>query len=168
MFWQFRHGESDFGITLHRMTSEYDSGNIVAQKKILLSDGVSVHEATKNLAKIGSQLILKFLDDLEKNMVNEVAQNNNLSSLQPFPTIADYRVETSWTAKRIHDFINAYKAPTVFFLCEIDRHEYQLVEALSYQDNAYENLADKEYKIEGDLITFVCENSYIQCKIKDA
>lgn len=166
LFWQFRDGISDFGITLHRINSEFDQGNIVAYKIINMDDGVNIHEATKLIANIGSQLILDFLDVLNENKLNEISQDNSISSYQSFPTIEDYRVEVSWTAKRIYNFINAYKESNIFFLCEIDGREYKLVDALSYQTNVYTEIDGEKHLVEDDVITFACADIYIQCKIK--
>ena len=166
LFWQFREGVRDFGVTLHRMTSDFDAGNIVSQQKIKLPDGITLQEATKLIAIAGSQLILDFLDVLNENVVKETAQDVSMSSYQTFPTINDYRVETAWSAKRIYNFISAYKEPNVFFLCEIDGIDYKLVNALSYQANAYADMDVINYVEVNDTISFACGDGYIQCKIK--
>ena len=41
LFWQFREGISDFGVTLHRMNSEFDTGNIISQKNVEMTDGIN-------------------------------------------------------------------------------------------------------------------------------
>lgn len=166
LFWQLRAGVSDFGVTLHRMNSEFDTGNILSQKKVEIHDGINKDEATKLLANAGSKLILDFLDDVGKNNIHEVAQNNALSSYQSYPTKNDYTVSTLWSAKRIYNFINGYKENGVSFLCEVNGHNFKLVDALSYQDGAYNNMGDKKIVIEGELITFACQSGYIQCQVK--
>ena len=166
LFWQFRDGIDDFGITLHRMNSEFDAGNIVSQKKVEMYGGINKNNATKLLANAASNLILDFLDDVSKNNIYEVAQDNTLSSYQSYPTKNDYTVSTSWSAKRIYNFINGYKEKGVSFLCEVNGHNFKLVDVLSYQDGAYNNMGDKKIVIEGELITFACQSGYIQCQIK--
>lgn len=166
LFWQFCQGVSDFGVTLHKMDSEFDTGNIVTAKTVTMDDGVSIHEATQLIAEVGSQLILDFLDNLNQNNIIDVAQDNSVSSYQSFPTSDDYRVDTSWTAKRIYNFIKAYKEAGVFFLCDIYGNDYQLVDALSYQAKIYTDMADEDYLIEEDIIRFACDEGYIKCKLK--
>lgn len=166
LFWQFREGIDDFGVTLHRMSAEFDTGNIVSQKKITMDDGVSHADATKLLANIGSELILMFLDNASENQFSEAAQDNALSSYQSFPTKDDFVVNISWPAKRIYGFIKAYKEPDVFFLCELDGDEFKLVDALSYQEIAYAEMGKERYVVDGVVITLACNNSYIQCQIK--
>ena len=166
LFWQFRDGIGNFGITLHRMNSEFDAGNIVSQKKVEMYGGINKNNATKLLANAASNLILDFLDDVSKNNIYEVAQDNTLSSYQSYPTKNDYTVSTSWPAKRIYNFIHGYKEKGVSFLCEVNGHNFKLVDVLSYQDGAYNNMGDKKIVIEGELITFACQSGYIQCQIK--
>lgn len=166
LFWQFRDGISNFGITLHRINSKFDQGNIITYKIVNMDDGVNILEATKLIANIGSQLILDFLGELDENKLNEIYQDNNISSYQSFPTVEDYRVDISWTAKRIYNFINAYKKSNIFFFCEIDGREYKLVDSLSYQAKVYAEMDGNKYIVEDNIITFSCEDSYIKCKLK--
>lgn len=166
LFWQFREGVDDFGVSLHRMSADFDTGNIIAQKKIAMDDGVSYTDATKLLANIGSELILTFLDNTSEKKFNETVQDNALSSYQSFPTKDDYTVNTFWSAKRIYNFIKAYKETDVFFLCEVNGDEFKLVDALSYQNIAYAEMGKERYVVDGDIITLACNNSYIQCQLK--
>ncbi len=166
LFWQFREGINNFGVTLHCMTEEFDTGDIISQKSVNIQDGINKNEATELLADAASNLILDFLDNVSKNNIYEVAQDNTLSSYQSYPTKNDYTVSTSWPAKRIYNFIHGYKEKGVSFLCEVNGHNFKLVDALSYQDGAYNNMGDKKIVIEGELITFACQSGYIQCKIK--
>lgn len=166
LFWQFREGLSVFGVTLHRIDPEFDTGNIVAAKKVTMDDGVSIHESIKLIAEVGSQLILDFLDDLNDHNINDIAQDNSVSSYQSFPTLDDYKVDMSWAAKRIYNFISAYKEPNVFFICNIDEKEYQLVDALSYQAKVYAVMGDENYLVKEDIIIFACDEGYIKCKLK--
>jgi len=166
LFWQFREGVDEFGVTLHRMSPEFDQGDIVAQKIVKMNDGVSINAATSLMADIGGQLILEFLDNLSKNNINEQAQDESISSYQSFPTMDDYTVSALWNAKRIYDFINAYKENNVFFLCDIDGRNFKLVDALSYQNGTYAEMACEQYKVTGDIIFFACRTGFIQCRIK--
>jgi len=166
LFWQFRQGTRDFGVTLHRMNSEFDTGKILSQKKVEMQDGINKYDATNLLASTGSKLILDFLDDVSKNNIHEVAQNNALSSYQSYPAEGDYTVSTLWSAKRIYNFIKGYKEAGVSFLCEVNGHNFKLVDALSYQEGACNNIGDNKIVTEGELITFSCLDGYIQCQIK--
>jgi len=166
LFWQFREGVSEFGITVHRMDEKFDTGNIISQQKIVIQDAVSIKQATDFLANVASDLILHTLDDIENNNIVEIPQNNLTISYQSFPEIDDYTVSTSWTAKRIYNFINAYKGIDVAFLCEINGKVFKLITAYSYQQSSYKNMNGNTILLEGDKITFACQDSYVQCQVK--
>lgn len=166
LFWQFREGISDFGVTLHRMNSEFDTGNIISQTKVEMHDGINKVEATKLLANMGGKLILDFLRNVTKNNIHDIAQDNDLSSYQTYPTKDDYTVSTSWIAKRIYNFIKGYKESGVSFLCDVNGTKFELLDALSYQHEPYNNIGSKKFVLENNLITFSCQSGYIQCQVK--
>ncbi len=165
LFWQFRDGISDFGVTVHRVDEEFDAGNIISQTKVEMRDGISIKEATELLAFTARDLILSTLNDIEDNSTIEIQQNKPASNYQSFPVLGDYTVSPLWTAKRIYNFINAYKAKDASFLCEVDGVNYKLINAYSYQENPYDNMNGNITLQEGDKISFACQNSYIQCQI---
>ncbi|MCK4866282.1 MAG: hypothetical protein KAT06_12765, partial [Gammaproteobacteria bacterium] len=77
-------------------------------------------------------------------------------------------VNTLWTAKRIYNFINAYKKNNVPFLCEVAGKQFSLIDAYTYQNTPYSNMNGEQVVMEGDKITFSCKNSYIQCQLKES
>ena len=166
LFWQFRDGVDDFGITIHRMDDEFDTGNIVSQKKIKMPDGLSILKATDLLAQTASDLLLNTLNEIENQSFFERDQKNLMSSYQSFPSHEDYSVSVLWTAKRIFNFIRAYKDKDLSFLCEIDGKNYMLIDALSYKKEPYNNMNGKTFQQEGEFVTFACKGSYLKCKIK--
>ncbi len=166
IFWQFRNGVSEFGVTVHRMDEKFDTGNIISQDKIVMQDAVSVNQATEFLANIAIDLILHTLDDIENNCIVERPQNNLASKYQSFPEVDDYTVSTLWTAKRIYNFINAYKEIDISFLCDVNGKMFKLINAYSYQEEPYANMNGNTVLLEGDIITFACQDSYVQCQVK--
>ena len=164
LFWQFRQGVNNFGVTIHRMTEEFDTGNIVSQQAINMPDGINKNEATKMLAYVACELMLKILDNIEN--ISDIKQSNEFSSYQSYPIESDYTVSTLWPAKRIYNFINAYKGSGVSFLCEVNEKKFKLIDALSYQEEPYNGMAGKTIVLQEDNITMACMNSYIRCKVR--
>lgn len=172
LFWQLREGVCEFGITMHRMTDNFDAGNIISQQKIKLNDGLYNTEITNLLANVAGDLVLNTFDNINNDNLVEIKQLEELSSYQSMPSINDYTVSTSWTAKRLYNFINAYKYFDVYFLCDINGKEYKLIDALSYQESTckkevpYKKMHDDSEKLDGDRVTFSCEDGFIECKYK--
>lgn len=166
IFWQFKEGVTDFGVTLHRVTPEFDAGNIISQKYVQMDDGVNINEATKKIAEVASNLMLVTLDNIEKKQLHETAQDNKSSSYQSYPTEKDYTVSRKWAAKRIYNFINAYKSSDVIFLCDIGKSRVKLVNAYSYQVEPYDYMNGRKEVLDEGVITFSCNTGYIRCRVK--
>ena len=165
IFWQFKQGVNDFGITLHRVTVSFDDGSIVAQKKIKIEDGLHKDGVTELLASESEDLILNFLAKLESDTVTEREQNDISSSYYSYPKDSDYTVSTLWTAKRIYNFIKAYKDDRDIFYCESGNVVYTLTDVHSYQSKKYSKNKKISFEEEGWTI-LECDNSYLVCKVK--
>lgn len=165
LFWQFREGVDYFGITIHKMTEEFDAGNIIAQKEITMQDGWSVYQATELLANMASDLILNMLKNINSGATSERIQDENQSSYQSYPTKQDYSFCTSWTAKRIYNFINAYKGSGVSFTCEVNQNKLIFTDIYSYQNKPYFNMEGNLLIQKDKLVTLACQVGYIQGEI---
>jgi len=166
VFWQFREGINNFGITLHRISTEYDTGNILSQKKLAMPDGINKNEATVLLANAASELMLTTLDDIQNNHTAEYEQESNNASYQSFPEISDYRVSVLWEAKHIYNFICAIEVPGTLFPCEIDGYIYYLIHAYSYQTKPYDGMDNITILVKDETIFFACQDGYVCCQIK--
>lgn len=163
LFWQFRCGEEQMGVTLHRMTLKFDDGNIIAQQEIVPEDGVTKEDITILLAEIAADLVLKTLPLLWQGKIKEIKQSEEKASYQTFPDKKDYTVSTNWTAKRLYNFICANKRTGVYFECEIAGVKYHLIDAVSYQKKAYSDMKEDVYFIHKDVVAFKCKQDYIKC-----
>ena len=134
IFWQFRGGKSDFGVTLHRMSSQLDAGSIIGQSVVSMPDGVTKQQANTLLAAEGYQLMARALDDFERVNYKEISQDEGLANYQGFPSESDFAVCTTWTAKRIFNFIRATGEPGRVYPCNVGGRVYPLLEAMAYQE----------------------------------
>jgi len=162
LFWQYRAGEKNLSISLHKMTNEFDAGNIIAQKNFSKPDGISVFKAMSLIADVAGDLLLNSLKDFEQNKVNEIKQNNTLSSYQHLPVKKDYFISTQWSAQRIYNFIYAFTLPDVIFICVINDVTFKIVRALSFNN---EQSLNQTYRIDNGQITLNCTPGIIQCQL---
>jgi len=168
LFWQYRGGISNFGATLHRLTDDYDAGDIISQETVRLEDGISSNDATQKLAIKASDLILNSLQDIANNSATEIKQNPDFISYQSFPKDSDYSVSTSWTAKRIYNFIKAYKSTSVTFSCDVYGRTLHLSSANSYQSAPYPGMNGESVFYNKETVFFACKDSFIECETKNS
>jgi len=166
IFWQYQQGITHFGITLHRLSEGFDTGNIVSQKSVKIEDGITQYNATELLAEVASDLILNLLEDVKNNRVTEIEQDNTKASYYSYPEHKDYELSTKWTAKRIYNFIKAYQNEDVYFLCQINKEKVKIIDAISFQYLPYNEMNGGKVVQHGDNIKFSCQAGYIECQIK--
>ncbi len=166
LFWQFQKGECYFGVTVHCITSKFDAGDIILQQGIGFPDGISRNNATTLLANLTSDLFLKLLEEINFNNVAKIPQDNTKSNYDSYPTRQDYQVSPLWSAKRIYNFISAYKGNNVFFVCELNNKTVKIIDALSFQEEAYDDMKGRSVVIKANKIKFSCKIGYVECQIK--
>jgi methionyl-tRNA formyltransferase len=135
VFWQFRAGVESFGITVHCVSEEFDTGDIVAQSRVTMPDGVNGREADGLFAEAGSQLIEATLRSIECGSLRRCAQSPSDATYQGLPVPDDYAVSTRWSARRMYNFICATRLPGIVFPCKVGGRIYRLTAAKSYRDS---------------------------------
>ena len=163
LFWQFREGVNDFGVTLHRMTNKFDDGNILSQERVKVGDGVSKSKVMELLAESSCKLVMRMLDDIENKKLIEKVQDNKHASYQSFPEKKDYSISLSWSAKRIYNFVSAYKEKGRGFICEADDKKYNILDVYSYQNTRYCDDMNSELK---NSVILSCNPGYILCRVE--
>ena len=104
LFWMLRHGDRRFGVTIHFMDEQWDTGAIAAQAEVDLPDGISGEEADSTLSQYGAELLLDVLHQLEKEHLVRRAQPPG-GSYFSVPQASDFEIETTWSAQRAFNFM---------------------------------------------------------------
>jgi methionyl-tRNA formyltransferase len=137
LFWQFREGEHETGVTLHIVEQDIDAGEIVAQSVMPLSAGARFSDVNATLAEMGAGLMVELLHRMSAGiLVPRTVQDEVLASRQPFPKEKDFRFDTHFTAERAFRFMRGTQEWGVPF--EVDAGDAVLIleRALDYHDDA--------------------------------
>jgi len=162
VFWQFRDGISEFGVTLHCMTEHMDAGNIVAQHTVVMPDGVSQARAYELLADAYLELLPDFLNAIANDSLSMIEQDESAMSYQSFPDDDDFRVYTSWPAKRIFNFVCATAHYDHAYPCQIAGTDYRLRSVLGYNEA---KLPDEACVIDGNTIQIACNTGVLLARL---
>ena len=137
LFWQFREGESETGVTLHIIEEDVDAGDIVGQSVMPLSVGARFSEVNARLAETGAALMVDMLQRMSAGIaVPRTAQDEVLASYQPFPKEKDFRFDTHFTAERAFRFMRGTQEWGVSFEVDAGDAVLALERALDYHDDA--------------------------------
>lgn len=130
LFWQFRAGETNMGVTLHIMDVEVDAGDILGQKKVEFPEGITAAAADKLAAQAGAELILQALSQGE---VSHQPQGLEGASYQSAPTWDDRTIGVDWEVKRAFNFLRGADEWAPFWVRLPDGEEREIKEAIFYQ-----------------------------------
>lgn len=130
IFWQLREG-ADFGISLHEVTQEVDSGDIYSQQTIHLAEHYNRAQIETQLAKISIQHFIKIAHhDYQKS-----PQNKTLSTYQSIPTALDYQLNINWTAQHAFRFISGTKNTRFSHAYHNNTHHLNIADTTGYDHN---------------------------------
>ncbi len=107
LFWQFRHGETRTGVSVHQLEEGLDTGDLVGQAALPFPDGWREVEAERTLAEAGARLVL---DALAHVPWPRRPQPGVGASYFPSPTPDDLRVPVTWPARRAFNFLRGAEA----------------------------------------------------------
>ena len=148
LFWMLRHGDRRFGVTVHFMDEQWDSGDIAAQAEVDLPDGFSSAEADRTLSQYGAELLLEVLRRLEKGQLTRRAQPAG-GAYFPAPQASDFVIDTAWPAQRAFNFMRGTDDWQRSYPIEAAGQRFRLKQALFY--SSYEIL-DQPYRLLGEQI----------------
>jgi methionyl-tRNA formyltransferase len=135
LFWTFRAGERSAGVTIHFMDESLDSGDIVAQESFDLPDGVPGSAAERRGDAIGGRLMAAALRSLGDGPIERRPQPPG-GSYEPWPTRDDWRIDTSWPARRAFNFMRGTAEWGQPYIVRIGGEEIALAAAIAYDPDA--------------------------------
>lgn len=108
VFWAFRWGLTETGVTLHLMDSGWDTGPVLAQRRMPISGDATVITLEQSLAQLGAALLVEQLAAAGPNRpVAASLPDIGATRHARFPRPEDILVSTSWLARDAARFIGA-------------------------------------------------------------
>lgn len=131
LFWTFRDGIQETGVTLHYMDERLDRGDIALQAPLLLPDGISGAEADLRAGEIGGTLLLQGTGRLAAGTLPRVPQPAG-GQYHPRPAADDFRLSPTWPARRAFNFMRGTAEWARPYPLEIKGRTFRLAQALAY------------------------------------
>lgn len=75
--WAIINGEKETGVTTFFLQHKIDTGNIIAQKKVMIDTNETAGELHDKLMIIGADLVLQTVKNIENNTIETYPQNEN-------------------------------------------------------------------------------------------
>ena len=104
--WVLINGEKETGITTFFIDQQIDSGAIIKQDKIKITDKTTAAELHNTLMNKGSELLIKTLTSIKNNTVSHQEQDHNLAmSEAPKLTKELFKINWNKPAGEIHNLV---------------------------------------------------------------
>lgn len=130
--WAIINGEKETGVTTFLIDNQIDTGNILLQEKIAITDTMTAGELYQIMCEKGSNLVLKTIEGIYQNTLKPVPQPN-FAELKLAPKLTKENTQILWSrkAKEIYNLVrglNPYpSAWTTFNSTYYKIHEVQPV-----------------------------------------
>lgn len=121
LFWQLMNGETETGLTVHRMEPEFDTGPILAQRSIPIEPDDDIDSIYPKLLPLGAELALEALTLVVAGAPG-APQREEDASYAPLSTEADRWLDWSRPASQLRNQIRAWGQEGA--LAEIDGQRY--------------------------------------------
>ncbi|MFN8296926.1 MAG: methionyl-tRNA formyltransferase [Chitinophagales bacterium] len=166
--WAVINGEKETGVTTFFLKHEIDTGNIILQEKIKIEEDDNAGSVHDKLMNIGAQLLLKTVQAIEKNTIEEKTQEQVIQhSLKHAPKIFKETCLIDWnkSAVEIHNLIRGLSPyPTAFthldgkvlkiFKTQIDNKSIEQIS--HYVRNDVEIITDNK-----SFLSIKCADTYL-------
>lgn len=151
LFWQFRAGETDPGVTVHYMSEKLDAGDIVLQTGVTFPDGIDGPEAESICAEAGAALLTEAVARAARGDAPRSPQDAARASYQPLPGRADLSLHLDWPARLAFNFVRGVSSPSNELSFDLDAggENFRILEALSFSSDEVLGAA---YRREGDVL----------------
>ena len=162
--WAIINGESYSGITTFFLKHEIDTGNILLQKRVAISEDDDAGSLHDKLMLEGSQLVVDTLNKLLADDIKPIDQNTlidgeNKNKKAPKLFKEDCKIDFSNTSKKVYDFIRGLSPyPGAFTRILLKNGEEKMVKLFKVEKASFE----------GKPGSFKVHDSHLYVYTKDA
>lgn len=134
VFWQMKKA-ADVGVSWHKVSHDFDAGDIVEQQRIILDDGASYHQISSHLAENGALMMHRLLAELDSDSLTVVPQDEAEASYYPYPSADDFEIDTDYSARQLYNFMRATEAFALPYRYRSGGQCFFLDKALEFDNN---------------------------------
>lgn len=109
--WVLVNGESETGVTLHRMTTQADAGDIVAQQRVAIADDDNALLLHRKLCAAATELLQQALPAIRDGNIVCQKQDESQASWVGRRTPEDGRLDWDKPAQTLHNLVRAVSDP---------------------------------------------------------
>ena len=161
--WAIMNGEKETGVTTFQLQHTIDTGDILLQDRIAISENMTAGELHDTMMEVGAHLLVKTLNGMINNSISSVPQSETVSGVEikHAPKIFTKDCEINWelSVEKVHNHIRGL-APFPGAITKVDGKIIKL-----YSTNILHEITNE---LQGTFVTdgntfakFACKNGYL-------
>jgi methionyl-tRNA formyltransferase len=111
LVWALINGETETGITFFYFDEGTDTGDIIAQKKILIAEDDNIKTLTDKTTAAAFEILREFIPMIANGTAPRIKQDHSQATYYPQRKPEDGLIDWSWEPQRIKNFIRAQTKP---------------------------------------------------------
>lgn len=159
--WAIINGEKETGVTTFRLQHAIDTGDILLQERIPISQDMTAGELHDTMMEVGAQTLVKTLVGLIAGTIQSKPQEETLASLHaPKIFTKDCQIDWQQTVEQVHNLIRGL-APFPGAITKVDGKIVKLFSTSILAENPKEPVGS--FVTDGKTyVRFACSDGYIQ------
>nr|BFD42085.1 bifunctional UDP-4-amino-4-deoxy-L-arabinose formyltransferase/UDP-glucuronic acid oxidase ArnA [Pseudomonas sp. FFPRI_1] len=121
--WVLVKGETETGVTLHRMVKRADAGAIIAQQRVAIERSDTALTLHHKLRDAAASLLRDTLPALAQGKITETAQDESKASYFGRRTAADGKIDWQRPAEELFNLVRAVTQPYPGAFCAVGEHK---------------------------------------------
>ncbi|QJT83081.1 bifunctional UDP-4-amino-4-deoxy-L-arabinose formyltransferase/UDP-glucuronic acid oxidase ArnA [Kosakonia sp. MUSA4] len=109
--WVLVNGETETGVTLHRMVARADAGAIIAQQRVAIEENDEALSLHRKLSEAAKAMLSSVLPDIKVQRFSETAQDESKASYVGRRTPEDGRLDWEKPAQTLQNLVRAVSDP---------------------------------------------------------
>ena len=163
--WAIINGEKETGVTTFFINQVIDTGSVLEQEKVAISENMNAGELHDSLMHLGAELTVKTLNDIAKNSVQSIPQDENLAKELPHaPKIfkQDCKIDWNETAQAVHNKIRGL-SPYPAAWCNLkNEKKNEVISFKLFSSKLVDEIPKSEALVKHtDGILFPCEDGFV-------
>lgn len=161
LFWTFRRGDVETGVTIHLMDAGLDTGPILRQQRIPVPDGSSERQLEDACATAGGKLLAASVADLASGTARPHAQDEAMATAYPWPRPEDYVITADRPAHWAYNFACGLRGRSEPILIQVAGTTFRISAPLGFDSDA---TLDAPFRLDGDILSLRCSPGVFTCR----
>jgi methionyl-tRNA formyltransferase len=106
--WALARGEHETGVTTFRIDDGLDTGDLLAQRRVMIAPGEHAPALLGRLADVGASLLVETLGGLASGSIAPKPQDHARATAAPILTREDGRWDDAWTASQLEGRVRGF------------------------------------------------------------